>query len=154
MNLFVVYFNELPKNTKYLLYFYIGSLFTYNTISTYIDSKNKLLKFRTNKLDSYQKINIKNEWDAVKYGASENFLPRLINSILWPINVISNVIPYIVLTFNKETPEYVNNKNKETPDDVNNKNKETPDDVNNKNNKNNNKNNKKNDKYNTDDSDD
>ena len=100
-NTFIIYFKELPTNIKYSTYLYIGALFSYNAIYAYYDSKQKLLEYRNDGLYLREKNIIKNEWEAVKYGASQYFLERLFNSIIWPINIISYTIPFLVLTFNK-----------------------------------------------------
>jgi hypothetical protein len=86
----------------------------YNTIRTYKDSKKKLIKYRNNKLSDYEKkYFIKNEWDAVKYGANENFRSRICESIIWPIMpliIISDIIPFLVLQLNKEIIKKDDNK--------------------------------------------
>lgn len=98
----IVYFKELPQPVKYSTYFYLGTLFFYNSIMTYHDSKNKLLDYRNNILPKNEKELIKNEWEAVKYGANENLTERFFKSIFWPINIISDIIPLLVLTLNKK----------------------------------------------------
>ena len=87
-----VFYKELPKSIRYTTCIYIGTLLSYNAICTYFDSKDKLLDYKNDNLDNYQKQVIKNEWDAVKYGASEYSWNRLFNSILWPVSIITDII--------------------------------------------------------------
>lgn len=96
MSSIVVYFNQLPKPVKYSTIAYLGTLVLYNGISTYMNSKETLKSHR-------QKVHKKyfvSDWDAVKYGAQENFGKRLVDSILWPVTSIQNLIPYVVLKLN------------------------------------------------------
>lgn len=97
----IVYYKELPKSIKYTTHLYFGTVLTYNAICAYYNSKQKLLDYRNDNLETYLKDKIKNEWAAVKYGASENTIERFFNSIIWPINIISDIIPSIVLQLNK-----------------------------------------------------
>lgn len=91
-------FQSLPSPIRYGSYVYVGSLIVYNIGATYIDSTNFLKKYRNGEVSTYN--NIKNDWEAVKYGASENFWSRLVDSIVWPVSLCSNIIPYIVLSMN------------------------------------------------------
>ena len=107
MHKFIVYFRQLPPPVKYSTCFYFGSLLLYNTVSTYYSSKKKLMEYRNNDKIKYEYgklIECKNisEWDAVKFGASENFGERLFDSFLWPVNLISNTIPILVLSLNPD----------------------------------------------------
>lgn len=84
---------------------YVVSLLGYNICGTYIDAKKRLTQYRKGTFESngtnFREVEkIKNEWDAVKYGASENTLERLWDSLLWPITIIKNTIPAIVLALN------------------------------------------------------
>jgi hypothetical protein len=40
---------------------------------------------------------INNEWEAVKYGSNLDSSERLWKSIIWPVLIDKNVIPFIVL---------------------------------------------------------
>ena len=93
----IVYITELPKPVTYTGGFYVGSILLYNISSSYIDAKMALQMFRENKLDE---PSVKNEWDAVKYGANMNLGERFWNSILWPITVANNIVPWVVLAMN------------------------------------------------------
>jgi len=46
--------------------------------------------------------NIHSEWDAVKYGSKINFWSRFRYSIVWPYHVSCEIIPALVLFFNRE----------------------------------------------------
>lgn len=98
-----VFIKELPKPVKYTSFAYIGCLLIYNASGSYIDAKLYLKKYRENNLTNHEKDDIKSDWDAVKYGANLNCGKRLWDSIIWPITITNNIIPWLVLTFNKKT---------------------------------------------------
>jgi hypothetical protein len=75
-----------------------------------LDAKNQLIKYRENKLDIYEKNQIRDEWTAVKYGANINFLGRIFNSLCWPAKIVTNFIPFMVLQLNKSPS--ITNKDK------------------------------------------
>lgn len=110
MNRIIIYYKELPKPVKYGTCIYIGSLLTYNLVGTWLDAKDTLIKFREDKLDRYGKIRIRDEWEAVKHGANSNFGIRFVNSIIWPVRLISDAIPFLVLKLNP--PETKNHLDK------------------------------------------
>lgn len=105
MKSLIFFIKELPKPVRYSGAAYLGCLLCYNAGSSYIDAKNYLIKYRESTLDDNEKKDLKSEWDAVKYGASVNSLERLWNSLIWPITVTNNIIPWIVLTLNKKKIE-------------------------------------------------
>lgn len=101
---FLVNFKELPRYIK-VSSIYFSCIFGYNVCGSYIDSKNHLEKYREGKLkdliySDYDIDNIKTDWDAVKYGANVNFFDRFLNSLIWPITTIDNMVPCIVLALN------------------------------------------------------
>jgi hypothetical protein len=100
----VVLFKELPTPIRKTTILYGCCLVGYNIIGTYIDSKLYLNKYREGNLheiiDEYKVKQIKNDWDAVKFGAGIHFYERLWDSIVWPINLIQNTVPVIVLLLN------------------------------------------------------
>lgn len=100
MNKYIIYFKQLSTLVKFSTYFYVGTFLTYNFIGAWSDAKNKLTEFREKKLNKREAELIKNEWEAVKYGANSRFAERLFDSIIWPIRIISDAIPYLVLKFN------------------------------------------------------
>jgi len=91
----VYLYNELSKSKQILITSYIASILMYNLYSSYVNSKNKLIKYRNNELSE-----IKNEWHAVKFGASEKFISRFLKSLIWPITLCSDIIPAVVLALN------------------------------------------------------
>lgn len=100
MNKYTVYFKQLPRHIQLSTYVYIGSLLLYTSVGTWLDAKNKLIQYREGKLKKYEQDDIKNEWEAVKYGANFNFTERFFNSIIWPVKTITNFIPFMVLQLN------------------------------------------------------
>ena len=102
MKSFIIFVKELPKPVKYSSFAYIGCLLIYNASGSYIDAKQYLEKYRENQLTNDEKNEIKSDWDAVKYGANLNCVRRLWDSIIWPVTITNNIIPWLVLTFNKK----------------------------------------------------
>lgn len=100
MKTLIVFIKELPDPVKYSSFVYIGCLLVYNASGSYIDAKRYLKKYRENNLANSE---ITSDWDAVKYGANLNCGKRLWNSIVWPITITNDIIPWLVLTFNKKT---------------------------------------------------
>ena len=80
---------------------YWYGIIIYDIVLIYNNSKNKLKKYKNNELNISESSLIKNEWDAAKYGASEFFATNLLESFLWPFNLLSNILPYIVLKLNR-----------------------------------------------------
>jgi hypothetical protein len=105
MNKYTIYFKQLPRPIQLSTYVYFGSLLLYNGIGAWYDAKNKLIQYRENKLNEYEKNEIKDEWSAVKYGSNSNFSERFFNSIIWPVKTITNLIPFMVLQLNPPPTE-------------------------------------------------
>lgn len=99
-------FNKLPWIFRYGTFGFITSIFTYNAFGAYIDSKQELLDYR----ETGEKY--RNEWEAVKCGARINSWQRFKESIVWPITITQNIIPYIVLQLNKKETKENNDKEK------------------------------------------
>lgn len=111
MNKYTI-FQTIAKT--YSTYVYLGFLLLYNGIGAWYDAKNKLIEYREHKLDNYEKNEIKDEWSAVKYGANTNFTERFFNSTIWPVKIIINFIPFMVLQLNPPPTETVTNTKIET----------------------------------------
>jgi hypothetical protein len=100
----------MPEPVRLTTLIYFGSLLSWNTYFTYMDSKKCLELFRNNKITelgkegvtNFQIANIKTDWDAVLFGATMNSGERLWDSIWWPLTAIQNIIPAIVLFLNKK----------------------------------------------------
>ena len=91
-------FNEIP--TEYYLYAYLIGALNYNCYLSYQNSVNKLIIYRQldgNKRTPDEMIDIHSEWEAVKVGAKEHFFSNVMYSLYWPLQIITNAIPYIVL---------------------------------------------------------
>ena len=102
MRSFVIFIKELPRPVQYSSLAYLGCLLCYNAASSYIDAKSYLINYREGRLTQNEAKIIKSEWDAVKYGAYVNVGERLWNSLIWPITITNNIIPFLVLTLNKK----------------------------------------------------
>jgi len=105
LNKIFVTFKSLPSPVRTSSIVYIYCLLGYNIFGTYVDSKIYLQKYREGNLhelgvQSRQIDTIRNDWDAVKYGAKANAINRLWDSLVWPITSITNVVPAIVLLLN------------------------------------------------------
>lgn len=105
-NLLKVYV-EMPNEVKYSSTLYFTSVFIYNFWASYSSSKMYLDKFRKKSLEGGEVNRIKDEWSAVKYGASYNFYDRFISSFIWPITLSKDIVPWLVLTLNKAPPESI-----------------------------------------------
>ena len=103
MRSLIVFIQELPKPLTYTSAIYFGALLLYNASGSYIDAKDYLKKYREHKLTPKERDQIKTEWDAVKYGASLHAGQRLWDSIIWPITLTNNIIPFLVLTLNSRS---------------------------------------------------
>ena len=99
MNNYNINFQYLTKYVK-PSDIYKSIVILYFCVEIWIDAKKKLIQYRENKLDRCEKDYITNEWKAVKYGAYENFIEKIITSIFWPINTIIDFIPFMVLQCN------------------------------------------------------
>ena len=100
MDKYIIYFKQLQRPIQFTTYIYLGSVLLYNGIGAWFDAKNQLIQYREGKLN--KNTEIKNEWDAVKYGANENSFERFFNSIIWPVKTTTNIIPFIVLKVYQE----------------------------------------------------
>ena len=104
----IIYCIRFLENEYHLSLMYYISLFIYNIGFMYLDSKQKLIEFREDKIPQNQKSYITNEWDSVKFGSREKIWQRFFESFLWPLPFISNIIPYIVLKFNTSNNKFKN----------------------------------------------
>jgi hypothetical protein len=102
--MFTTYLKSLSKPIVFSSYIYVGGIISYNSAYAYVDSKNKLMKFRKNELNEHEKKYINDEWSAVKHGAEEYSLDRFCCSLIWPVRICSHFVPSIVLMINKEKP--------------------------------------------------
>ena len=96
----IVYWIRLFENQYSLSLIYYISILVYNVAFMYLDSKQKLIDFREDKLSLNEKHIITNEWVAVKYGSTEKIWFRFFNSFTWPLQLLANIIPWIVLKLN------------------------------------------------------
>ena len=99
-----VHIIEIMKVYNTTAIVYLCGIVAYNIFGCYSDSMDYLNRFRQNQLTEYEKKKILTEWDAVKYGANNNYLQRFYDSVMYPFNTISktisNIIPMIVLLSN------------------------------------------------------
>jgi len=106
----VVFYKELPTRAKHTLWIYLSSVITYNTTSAYLDGKKYLMAYRQNTLTPTEQNYCKSEWSAVKYGINKDMCLRFFKSLIWPLSVTSDIIPFVVLALNKENKEDSGNK--------------------------------------------
>jgi len=91
---------ELPTPVKFSSLVYLGVALGYNFINAYVDAEQSLIEYRngvTARKGINGHVNLKSEWEAVKYGASDNSLKRLWDSMTWPFSIAENIMPWIVL---------------------------------------------------------
>jgi hypothetical protein len=106
MTSIIVYFKQLSKPVR-LTTVYVSALLVYNGGSSYISAKTALNDYTNTRYDRFGKglIHCKNDFEALKFGSSYNFYDRFTDSIIWPVSVMSNIIPYVALKLN--TPKNV-----------------------------------------------
>lgn len=92
----------MPKPVSYTFISYFGFLLSYNAIGSYSNAKQYLKKYRENALSPNERDQMKSEWEAVKYGAHVNSYELLWDSIIWPVTLTNNIIPFLVLTLNSK----------------------------------------------------
>jgi hypothetical protein len=97
-----VFYTNLPTKYKKSTIIYVGGILTYNAFESYNNSKMYLEKYRADDLTNNEKEEVKNEWDAVKFGANHDAFERFFNSLIFPITITTNIIPMIVLMINKK----------------------------------------------------
>lgn len=103
-------FIELPQPVQLSTVVYIGFFFVYNVLETYKSSKRVLIAFRedpknkagllNNGLRANEADKIKNDWDAVEFGAYNKCWERFFDSLIWPFTFVRGTIPSIVLFLN------------------------------------------------------
>lgn len=103
-NIMLNYTDLMPPFNLIIITYFIG-LFGVFMFKTYISCAIFLQKYREGKLNeilmNYCTIeNIKNDWDAVARGADHYWSSRMWDSILWPITLITLLVPSIVLMLN------------------------------------------------------
>jgi len=108
----IIFLNKTPVRRN-LTYGYISGIVTYNIATTYIDCKIGLHKYKTLKesglksscsIYSYEYLlhKCENKWDAAKFAASYSLYERFFDSMIWPLKVASNIVPFVVLFFDKD----------------------------------------------------
>jgi hypothetical protein len=84
-----------------IAYFYLASLLLYNATMTFVDSYHGALEFRNLGFVRYQTTYPRREkvttvFEAAKWSAAEHFAQRLADSVVWPVKLITNTIPFFV----------------------------------------------------------
>jgi hypothetical protein len=95
----IVVIQNLPVQHK-IIYGYLFGFVVFNIYGCYVDSLKCLNKFRTGNLFSDDKIS--SELDAAIHGVKLNFCQRYVESVIFPVTVIGNIVPSVVLYFNKK----------------------------------------------------
>lgn len=102
MKSLMIFIEQLPKPLAYTSITYFSALLLYNASGSYFNAKQYLKKYRENALSPNERDIMKSEWEAVKYGASVNYYELLLDSIIWPVTLTNNIIPFLVLTLNSK----------------------------------------------------
>jgi len=103
-------FIELPKPVQLSTVVYFGFFFAYNVFETYKSSKRCLVAYRQDTktkrglldigLKAGEADKIKNDWDAVEFGAYNKCWERFFDSLIWPFTFVRSTIPSLVLFLN------------------------------------------------------
>ncbi len=103
----VMYAHILHKINITLPKIYATGCFAYYVYRTYDDSTTALRKYRLGELNamihpfySSREICIRNELDAVKFGAYCRWTDRMCSSLIWPVTATLCIVPAIVLRMN------------------------------------------------------
>jgi len=82
---------------------YMSGIGLYIMANAYIDSKYELTRFREGKTEAFDVRwhKIHDDRCAARYGAVKDFPIHLMSSVLWPIMLPINIVPYVVV---KMTP--------------------------------------------------
>ena len=101
MSSIIVYFKSLSKPVRWTTT-YVSGLLVYNGASSYISAKTALHDYRYNRYDRFGKelLHCEDNFEATQYGSSYDFYYRFTDSIIWPVSVISSIIPYVALKLN------------------------------------------------------
>ena len=116
----LLYFKSLPQPIKVSTYAYLSGLVSYNVGQTFMDSKKALNMYNSKTIPhphiqdkyngeyNYQEDNQRmyydklkkcsNDWEATKLGASYFYWERLWNSIVFPVTIMSDIVPTIVVS--------------------------------------------------------
>ena len=121
----IVYFKSLPQPIKATTYAYVTGLLSYNVGKAYLDSKKALELYHSKQYttcpekydgsfnyelsaeENYhnQLKMCKNDWEAAKLGASYFKWKRLCDSIIFPITMVSDIVPSIVVALHGKKVE-------------------------------------------------
>lgn len=107
--------NRMGRGKKIFIGCYLGVAGGRFMMETYDDGKKELIKHRDllNNPPKYSSgLRHLNEWEAVKYGCSNNMWDNFFESLVFPWTIASNLIPGVVLWFN---PEVKKKESKEEP---------------------------------------
>ena len=81
---------------KMLATMYASGIVLYNAAGCYDGAMQTLKRFDA-KTPYDRESHITTQWDAVKYGSNYQSVDRFLNSIIFPITAINDMIPVIVL---------------------------------------------------------
>jgi hypothetical protein len=97
--------NRMGRGKKIFIGCYLGVAGGRFMMETYDDGKKELIKHRDllNNPPKYSSgLLHQNEWEAVKYGCSNNMGDNFFESLVFPWTIASNLMPGVVLWFNPE----------------------------------------------------
>lgn len=103
-----IYYTHLSQPIKIITILYILCVILYNFYQSYNNAVLYLNKYRDDTLTENDKWHIESkynkvsEWTCIKYGANYRIFDRLWNSIIFPITIVGDIVPYLVLQINKD----------------------------------------------------
>ncbi len=99
MSYFIFYINNINRNNLYFAY--LGCAITYTVYHTYNDCNKLLSRYRIkNDEHIFKDKKLENDWQVCKFGAYMNFGENFFYSSVWPLTMILDFIPNIVLYLN------------------------------------------------------
>lgn len=81
---------------KTLAIIYASGIVLYNAAGSYDGAMQTLKRFEA-KTPYGHESHLTTQWDAVKYGSNYHSVNRFLNSIIFPITAINDMIPIVVL---------------------------------------------------------
>jgi hypothetical protein len=113
MSVFNYILNSSINNKENYLNFYLFGIIGYNIIETYKVATNCLYKYKKmHYYDCNLGCNIDNNWDAINYGVNNKCEFRMLESLVWPLGLIRQLLPILIYKLNRES--IIDNSQKES----------------------------------------
>jgi hypothetical protein len=113
MSVFNYILNSSINNKENYLNLYLFGIIGYNIIETYKVATNCLYKYKKMNYYDYKRgCNIETNWDAINYGVNNKCEFRMLESLVWPLGLIRQLLPILIYELNRES--IIDNSQKES----------------------------------------